>query len=131
MSKDISTQYTKEQNKKNVAEEVMNFVNIKSKILFLQKIMECFCKRKELKQNKIPSRIENALKEYEELISYDCLIIPCKQCKYLRPSLEKADIYTCKIIDLMKILLPEYREEVHKIDNKIIEQRKFSNNVIL
>ena len=59
--------------------------------------------------------VEKALKEYMDLRIYGCFKISCKNCKYLTKVNEH--LYTCKREQLMKILLPKYKQEVKRIDD--------------
>ena len=72
------------------------------------------------KMKKLPRSIEVALEEYRKLRLEGCLFIPCEKCRHLMELDEHH--YTCKRIQLMKVLMPEYIEEVRKIDDETRKQ---------
>lgn len=65
-------------------------------------------------EKKIPHEIQLALDEYQKLCMEGCLVIPCKECRYLVRINE--DRSTCKRERLMAMLWDKYREEVKRID---------------
>jgi hypothetical protein len=47
---------------------------------------------------------------------YGCFGISCQKCKYLRQV--NKDLYTCERERLLKILWPEYKDEVLRIEEE-------------
>lgn len=69
------------------------------------------------KNNKLPHKVEVALQDYRTLRLEGCLIIPCKKCRHLIKLNDHR--YTCKRIQLMRVLWPDYKQEVYKIDDEL------------
>lgn len=69
------------------------------------------------KKKRLPKSIENALREYRSLLMEGCLEIPCEKCRYLVEF--NAHRFTCKRERLMNILMPDYRQEIKRIDNEL------------
>lgn len=69
------------------------------------------------KRNNIKSKnIERALDAYRDLLLDGCLKIPCEKCKHF---IVINDHYcTCKRENLIEILLPEYKNDIDKIDKE-------------
>ena len=68
-------------------------------------------------EQKIPHEIQLALDEYQKLCMEGCLVIPCKECRYLVRINEHRS--TCKRERLMDMLWDNYRDEVRKIDDVV------------
>jgi len=69
----------------------------------------------------IPKVIRHKLYEYKQLLLWGCLNRSCQTCKYLEKITD--GYYTCKREELMEYLLPDYKNQVNKIEDEIFKSR--------
>lgn len=61
------------------------------------------------------------LREYKQLLLWGCLNRSCETCKYLREIGDKR--YTCKREDIVKYLIPKYKKQMQKIEDRVFKLR--------